>query len=153
MSKVIQLPPHNSLGALPLRKANKKRKAFRPKRSWLDITKEYNRLRKTPRFREWSKNQFLRQVGTCYYCHLPIYGKTRQNTEHVMPRSLGGDNRWANLVLACAQCNKDKGTTKLSYKERQELREINKKKKGTYLKTRERYPTETDISMMIRSWL
>ncbi|MEU0164969.1 RNA-guided endonuclease IscB [Streptomyces iakyrus] len=45
--------------------------------------------------------------GTCAYCGafaVPL------NVEHLRPRSRGGSHRIANLVLACAPCNRAKGS-------------------------------------------
>lgn len=44
---------------------------------------------------------------TCVYCgakNVPF------EVEHVIPKSMGGSNRVANLVLACVTCNRDKGS-------------------------------------------
>lgn len=48
----------------------------------------------------------------CHYCEAPL-GWGHENVqqpqvEHVVPRSQGGSNRMANLVLACASCNQAK---------------------------------------------
>lgn len=117
---------------------------------WLETQKSYLRWRKTPEFQKWRRKQFLKQGGTCYYCDLPLYGGTRENVEHVIPKILGGDNRRSNLVLACANCNKEKYTNLLSFKEREVLKHKNKAKRGTYLETRELYKTETDIALELR---
>ncbi|NEQ35533.1 MAG: HNH endonuclease [Okeania sp. SIO3I5] len=42
----------------------------------------------------------------CVYCGAK---DTRLEIEHTTPRSKGGSNRVSNLVIACHQCNKDKG--------------------------------------------
>ncbi|HOC93439.1 MAG TPA: HNH endonuclease [bacterium] len=53
-------------------------------------------------------NVFMRDHHTCQYC-----GKTRKAAEltldHIMPRSLGGETCWENLVTACKHCNVKKG--------------------------------------------
>lgn len=88
----------------------------------------------------------MRQGGLCYYCGEPLWSK-RENIEHVKPRSLGGDNRWANLVLACSTCNKEKGSKRLSYNERKRLREINRARRGTYLQNRELYKSDVEFAL------
>lgn len=54
-----------------------------------------------------SKREILRRDNhTCQYCgrrshHLTI--------DHVVPRHMGGDHSWTNLVAACSNCNRRKG--------------------------------------------
>lgn len=121
-----------------------------PQDHWVRTHKEFLRWKKTPEFDKWKRKQFLKQGGTCYYCDLPLYGGVRGNTEHVIPKILGGGNKPANLVLACWKCNKDKYTTLLSRKEREALKVKNKMKRGTYLETRARIKTETDVAYELR---
>jgi 5-methylcytosine-specific restriction endonuclease McrA len=46
-------------------------------------------------------NVFLRDRFTCQYC-----GSGDELTfDHVIPRSLGGQTRWDNVVAACSPCN------------------------------------------------
>ena len=49
---------------------------------------------------------FRRDNYTCQYC-----GQRKNNltVDHVVPRRLGGDHSWENLVTACASCNHRKG--------------------------------------------
>ena len=49
---------------------------------------------------------FRRDNYTCQYC-----GKRTNNLtiDHVIPRSLGGEHAWENLVAACPSCNHKKG--------------------------------------------
>lgn len=49
---------------------------------------------------------FRRDNYTCQYC-----GKRKINltVDHVIPRRLGGNHTWENLVTACATCNHRKG--------------------------------------------
>ncbi len=53
-------------------------------------------------------NVFMRDRHTCQYC-----GRTRKGydltLDHIVPRSLGGDTCWENLVTACRRCNIKKG--------------------------------------------
>lgn len=48
----------------------------------------------------------------CFYCGIreKIY---RLTIDHVVPRSRGGTDALANLVLACEPCNKAKGSRPL----------------------------------------
>jgi 5-methylcytosine-specific restriction endonuclease McrA len=49
---------------------------------------------------------FRRDNYTCQYC-----GKTshRLTVDHIVPRRLGGESTWENLVTACPICNHKKG--------------------------------------------
>ena len=49
-----------------------------------------------------------RKKKTCHYCGCPIHGKNR-TIDHKKPKSRGGSNHPANLVIACVDCNKQKG--------------------------------------------
>jgi 5-methylcytosine-specific restriction endonuclease McrA len=41
-----------------------------------------------------------RDKNTCGYC-----GDFATTVDHVLPRSRGGPNSWANLIAACLTCN------------------------------------------------
>lgn len=74
-----------------------------------NIHKEYWILRnKSSDFKIWFKRQYAKQDARCFYCSTKFVGK-RINVEHIKPRSKGGDNRSQNLVLSCADCNRNKG--------------------------------------------
>lgn len=70
------------------------------------IRLEYMIKRPRPRVRLSKREIFRRDHYTCQYCgaqggHLTL--------DHVVPRHLGGEHTWDNLVTACAQCNLKKG--------------------------------------------
>ncbi len=54
-------------------------------------------------------------VGRCIFCQralsVTVEGElaSRATVEHIRPRSHGGDDSLANLALACAGCNNEKG--------------------------------------------
>ncbi|MGH7589552.1 MAG: HNH endonuclease [Gemmatimonadota bacterium] len=52
------------------------------------------------------RNVLKRDGYRCQYC-----GTRRgpMTTDHVVPRALGGRDRWGNLVCACIRCNNRKG--------------------------------------------
>lgn len=53
----------------------------------------------------WSRAGVLARDGhRCGYCE-----NTATTVDHVLPRSRGGDNSWANTVAACLRCNQRKG--------------------------------------------
>lgn len=45
-----------------------------------------------------------RDLHRCAYC-----GKAASTIDHVLPRSRGGQDSWANLVACCVRCNGVKG--------------------------------------------
>lgn len=56
------------------------------------------------------KNIIKRDNHRCQYC-----GKKSgmMTTDHIIPRALGGDDSWENLVCACLECNNRKGNRSL----------------------------------------
>lgn len=52
------------------------------------------------------KNVVKRDNHKCQYC-----GKKTgvMTTDHIVPKALGGDESWKNLVCACLECNNRKG--------------------------------------------
>lgn len=48
---------------------------------------------------------FARDGFTCYWCEDTVTLGVDATLEHVIPRSLGGTNRAANIVTACEDCN------------------------------------------------
>ncbi|EXG80686.1 HNH endonuclease [Cryptosporangium arvum] len=53
----------------------------------------------------WSRPGVLvRDRRCCAYC-----GRPASTVDHVLPRSRGGANSWANTVAACGPCNHRKG--------------------------------------------
>ncbi|NCP87636.1 MAG: HNH endonuclease [Anaerolineae bacterium CG_4_9_14_3_um_filter_57_17] len=58
-----------------------------------------------------SRHEIFRRDGyTCQYC-----GKQGGNLtiDHILPRHLGGQHTWRNVITACAACNHRKGGRKL----------------------------------------
>ena len=54
------------------------------------------------------RNIYARDRNTCQYCgrHFPT---SELSIDHVVPRSLGGQSAWQNLVCSCVACNTRKG--------------------------------------------
>ena len=50
-------------------------------------------------------NVFLRDRFSCQYCGSP----DNLTFDHVLPRRLGGQSTWENIVAACSPCNLKKG--------------------------------------------
>lgn len=56
-----------------------------------------------------SRRGILARDGyTCQYCGAQP-GKSALTIDHVVPRSVGGQKSWRNLVAACGPCNRRKG--------------------------------------------
>ncbi len=45
----------------------------------------------------------------CVYCYTEFETHADLTLDHVIPKTLGGSNEDFNLVLACANCNRNKG--------------------------------------------
>jgi 5-methylcytosine-specific restriction endonuclease McrA len=52
------------------------------------------------------KNVIKRDNHICQYCGRKTSVMT---TDHIIPKALGGDESWENLVCACLECNNRKG--------------------------------------------
>lgn len=52
------------------------------------------------------KEIFRRDSYRCQYCGRRL---SRLTVDHVVPRRLGGQHRWDNVVSACPHCNRKKG--------------------------------------------
>lgn len=53
------------------------------------------------------KNVWTRDKGTCQYCGTAV-SQSEFTFEHVIPRKLGGQTTWENIVVACHPCNQKK---------------------------------------------
>ncbi len=53
------------------------------------------------------RNIAIRDNSSCQYCGV-VLATADYTIDHIVPRARGGSSVWANLVLACAQCNKRK---------------------------------------------
>ncbi|WP_082689058.1 HNH endonuclease [Deinococcus actinosclerus] len=53
-----------------------------------------------------------KQGGLCHYCGevLEIDGPRKFQVDHFIPLSRGGTNMMTNIVCACPECNRDKGS-------------------------------------------
>ncbi|HVN15292.1 MAG TPA: HNH endonuclease [Anaerolineales bacterium] len=66
--------------------------------------------RPRPRVKLTRREVFRRDNYTCQYCGRRDGGLT---VDHVLPRHLGGEHIWTNVVAACPSCNHRKGGRKL----------------------------------------
>jgi 5-methylcytosine-specific restriction endonuclease McrA len=54
-----------------------------------------------------NRRNILRRDG--YHCQYCGTSNEPLTTDHVVPRSMGGEETWENLVTACVRCNNKKG--------------------------------------------
>jgi 5-methylcytosine-specific restriction endonuclease McrA len=62
--------------------------------------------RPRPRVKFSRREVFRRDNYTCQYCGRRF---TNLTIDHVIPKRLGGEHTWTNVVAACAACNHRKG--------------------------------------------
>lgn len=74
-------------------------------------TQRYHMWRISKSYIVWRNNQRQLQRNKCFYCQCSLKN-VMTNVEHVKPISLGGTNKYSNLVLSCKECNKAKGSNK-----------------------------------------
>lgn len=65
-----------------------------------------------------ARKKYRSQGKCCFYCGKEMKNKQRDTCnqiynngwtkDHFIPRAAGGKNTWANMVLACLDCNIDK---------------------------------------------
>jgi 5-methylcytosine-specific restriction endonuclease McrA len=62
------------------------------------------------------RNIYARDKNRCQYCGKK-YPTTELSLDHVVPRTMGGQSTWENLVCCCTRCNSKKGgrTPKLAH--------------------------------------
>ncbi|HMZ07062.1 MAG TPA: HNH endonuclease, partial [Anaerolineales bacterium] len=79
-----------------------------PRPSVIRLESQIHRPR--PRVKLTRRELFRRDNYTCQYC-----GKRDGNLtiDHVIPRHMGGQHIWTNLVTACSSCNHRKGGRKV----------------------------------------
>ena len=75
-----------------------------PRPSVIRLEKMVNHPR--PRVKLTRREIFRRDNFTCQYCGRHI---TTLTVDHVVPRHLGGEHKWSNVVAACSHCNHHKG--------------------------------------------
>lgn len=54
------------------------------------------------------ENVYTRDKGRCQYCGKKV-SRMEATYDHVVPRRLGGQTRWDNIVISCYGCNQRKG--------------------------------------------
>ena len=55
---------------------------------------------------------YLRDRLACAYCGATVEDGAILSLDHLIPRSEGGDNKPTNLVTACMECNRERGTAR-----------------------------------------
>lgn len=75
-----------------------------PRPSVIRLEKMIHRPR--PRVKLTKREVLRRDNYTCQYCGQHV---TYLTVDHIIPRHLGGEHVWTNLVAACPHCNHRKG--------------------------------------------
>lgn len=70
------------------------------------VLKKYINIYKTPKFSR--HNVYLRDNYTCQYCGQK-FTSDELTFDHLLPKCMGGQTTWTNIVTACKHCNHDKG--------------------------------------------
>jgi 5-methylcytosine-specific restriction endonuclease McrA len=70
------------------------------------LFRAFRRGKKMVRFSR--ENVYLRDAGRCQYCGATL-PRGEATYDHVVPRALGGQTTWTNIVIACLRCNQQKG--------------------------------------------
>lgn len=83
-------------------------KQLLPRPSVIRLEVQVHRPR--PHVKLTRREVFRRDNYTCQYCGKREGGLT---VDHVMPRHLGGEHIWTNVVAACPHCNHRKGGRKV----------------------------------------
>ena len=83
-------------------------KELLPRPSIIRLESQIHRPR--PHVKLTRREVFRRDNYTCQYCGKRDGGLT---VDHVVPRYLGGQHIWTNVVAACPACNHHKGGRKL----------------------------------------
>jgi 5-methylcytosine-specific restriction endonuclease McrA len=83
-------------------------KELLPRPSVIRLESQIHRPR--PHVKLTRREVFRRDNYTCQYCGKRDGGLT---VDHVVPRYLGGQHIWTNVVAACPACNHHKGGRKL----------------------------------------
>lgn len=108
---------HRAIGMMVVDKASlvvngrgeiKTASACFPKPSIIRLQKMVHRPRLKTRLTR--KEVFRRDNFTCQYCGSSASELT---IDHVIPRHLGGEHTWSNVVTACSMCNHRKGSRTL----------------------------------------
>lgn len=96
--------------------------------------REYKLWRSSDAYKLWLRKQWRKQNGCCFYCGRSLKGR-KHNVEHMKPQNtkLRDVNAASNLVLSCPDCNKDKGSARMTPKQ---LEQFSKHRKTEHQATR-----------------
>lgn len=85
---------------------------FRDQSGWPDgknkIKRRKNNRGIRTQKRKWKETILINQDGKCFYCKKDLTFD-EATIDHKIPRSKGGKNSFKNLVVACFNCNQEKG--------------------------------------------
>ena len=76
----------------------------------------FEEQKKTPFFCDWKREQYSCQFGKCAWCRKPIdLHSPNTHVDHIKPLIWWGTNDYNNLVLACKECNEEKGDNQFGW--------------------------------------
>lgn len=97
-----------------------------------------------------SKREILRRDDyTCQYCGRQTSVLT---IDHVMPRRLGGQHTWTNVVAACPSCNRRKGGRLPEQANMRLLRQPFEPSPSAYYRFSRHLNANRDWEQFIRGW-
>lgn len=83
---------------------------------WKEKRIEFEKLKETPLFYKWKREQYKCQYNRCAWCKKYLFSDNVEiHVDHVEPLIYEGTNDFNNLVLTCADCNYHKGTKTEGY--------------------------------------
>ncbi len=85
-------------------------------RRWEIKRAAFEEQKKTPFFKDWKREQYQCQYGKCAWCRksIDLHSPDTQ-VDHIKPLMWWGTNEYDNLVLACKECNEEKGDSQFGW--------------------------------------
>lgn len=101
---------HGTLGVV----LEMRRQASRAFADWPSQNEEAERKTMKPKLKSLIDSLWDDQEGRCWLCDQPMerYDENSpryRSRDHIIPRAMGGTNAWHNIMLACKECNTDRG--------------------------------------------
>ncbi len=83
---------------------------------WKTKRLEFEEQKKTDFFKDWKREQYYCQNKQCAWCRKPIdLYSPNTHVDHIKPLMWWGTNEYTNLLLACKECNEEKGDSTVGW--------------------------------------